>query len=408
MMYFFLVNSFFWVALLFIKANGKIQILTPYVIIWGFASTMVNSGLLGINRPSLFTNAIIFLSMLIVVVTYLIVTDSRIKIEISNMQDVNYKALLIINFVAFLLLLPMTIKSIQILKSNTLGYLRAQAFTAGGGISDSTMQLLFAQQIIQPIFLSTIIIAAIKNKPLLVVWAIIDAIAYSITFAGRLIFIQFVFMFVAVGFISRRKRNIVSTIVILLTILVPIIITLSRSMKGFGLLENLYIYYVGSISFFDHLYKGGEFGNYITGRTFGSATFGFIYNTVYAVLSFIFGFNFRGSDYKITTMAKEFVPIGNGIYYNALSTYLTAFYSDMRIVGIIFGSVFWGAVSAIIQKLENTVHSNSSKFLWLYFSYIMFDSILIYRPLFIGSVIPILLIFLIRKRNEIKYPFGNP
>ena len=213
---------------------------------------------------------------------------------------------------------------------------------------------------------------------------------------GRYIVVKLIF-YVVSAFVIAEKGRIKYLFkkhkkVVIFTILVVFLLnylTSLRSVSGMGFIGNLVVYFGGSFSFLSELLRQNIHGNYMG---YGNITFGFIRNFVSVVATFVFGMPYTGTDALVNTFIGDYLTIGEGLTYNALPTVLYYFILD-------FGKVFWvfGIIilSAFSHKIEDKFYNKKDwnafcKYLFVLFT--LFDTVLVYAYLGIGTLIGFLLI----------------
>jgi oligosaccharide repeat unit polymerase len=275
-----------------------------------------------------------------------------------------------------------------------------------GADQEALGQSSFAAHALQwlclPLFNVTMIISAIglatkqkKMKPTIVL-AIIDATIYAVIYGGRYIVVKFIFFIVSAFVISEKGRikylfkNHKKVIIFaIFGVWLLNYLTSLRSVSGMGFIGNLVVYFSGSFTFLSELLSKNVHGSYMG---FGRITFGFMLNFISVIGTFVFGMPYKGTDALVTSFVGDYLTIGQGITYNALPTVLYYFILD-------FGKVFWviGIIilSAFSHKVEDKFYQKKDwnyfcKYLFVLFT--LFDTVLVYDYLGIGTLMSFLLI----------------
>lgn len=147
----------------------------------------------------------------------------------------------------------------------------------------------------------------------------------------------------------------------------------SRSSRGFS--EGAYVYFCGSFSYLSYLVDqniGTDL--FLLGRT----QFGFLYNFIYMILTYVFGVPYNGSNHIVTQLTQYMVPIGTDIQYNALGTMLHDFMTDYGVYGSLIGVFIFALLTNQIEIRRREYDSVFYKVLYLYVLYTIVNSVLGY------------------------------
>lgn len=393
----------------FLKAN------IIFTFIWCFSGSIASIGLFDLYKPYInvhfFSLAfIVFFNLFFFIFNKNYIFKEYIGDYITG--KLRFKIIYIFNFASWLYMLRFLVKSINIIKSGGFSSLRVYAYNSSLGLW-STSELIIAQNIVQPIFMATILVTCFcyivnkKNKALLII-SLIDIGIYLLSFGGRAILIDSIIFYLIMYFVVRtnRKENKkkwkINKSFIIIGVLVFSIITRSRSWIKTNLIKEIFYYFIGSFSFLGIILE--EQVGMSSNLLYGKATFGFIYNLIFKVLTFLFKVPYNGSDFQITNITAQVRLISPTRGFNALTTAIYPLLRDFGFFGIIFGAAFlaW-AISFLEKHFKKT---NNIYYLCLYtvLLNILFNSTLnyyLYSSAY-GMVMIILLIFINTKANVIK------
>lgn len=238
--------------------------------------------------------------------------------------------------------------------------------------------------------------------------ALFDAILLAFISGGRYSLISFIYCLFILKFLSPNKeKNSVSIIIgdkvkkyIAIGIVMLAIVTVVR---GQNIFEQLIKYFAGGFSYLDLILENpSDFG--LNGYTYGYLTFGAITEPIVLVLKVLGISTPNVPEYQINIYCQTFHNIGDEaiIMYNANTTILYYFISDLGFCGIIIGGILLGKVIAITYNMWNRC-SWYGALLFMYFSIVALNSIMIYQ--FFGKS-AIVVIFVLWFVTQNKFEFG--
>lgn len=360
-----------------------------FSIMWTICLGLSTLGLYGLNTPS---PTVVFLgcaTMLIFTFSNLLRTKLITVGEKPTVYDGEYVPLTksfllyVLNLIAYVFSIPYLIKAVNIIKTAGMYGLRNVAFASSEYASTSV--LIIFQTIIGPLFVVTMLLTAIDlSRKFVVRKAIIitifDVALYTILFGGRYMFFQLLVFFVFAMydgyggklkvFLKKHKKIVLFS---LLIVLVMVFITQSRTTRGF--FESIYVYFCGSYSYLSYLVDN-KIGTdlFLLGRT----QFGFIYNFLFLVVSFLTNIDYRGSNHIVTQLTQYTVKIGDGISYNSLGTMLHDFMADYGVYGSLFGVFLFGYACKYVEDSKKRTERSFYYALNIYFLYSTVNSVLGY------------------------------
>ena len=400
--------------------NKKFSISWMFVFMWTTCLSFCCLGLYGLNKPSLVVVLLSCISMLI----FTLVTFIRLPVltfgkTISVQQEMGYfefraptgkLILYVLNIMAYAFSIPYLKKSLSILFSKGLYFLREAAFSGSGGIGSTAVLMLF-QYIVSPLFLATIIVTAIdifdrRVRPMAIVISVLDVILYTVLFAGRFTLLNFVVIILFVAIDTGRIKSVWGLIVkhkkivffVGLFVIGLIVLTSLRSTNT--VFKSVYVYFAGSFAYLSYLIDNSIGTNlYLCGRIF----FGFLYNSVYTFLTVFFNVDYNGSNNIITQLTQHMVPIGGGNYYNSLGTMLHDFMADFGVYGSLVGVFLYAIICNYIEKLTTIKNTYFIRALYYYLVLSIVFSVLSYQFRGPGALfyIAFLYLFCHQKREHV-------
>jgi len=368
---------------------------------WCVCLAVASLGLYGLNPPDTYIYAMGFIAVILFNIFPSVKKNKQnIDFQVSEFSGIyRHQILYMLHIVAYIFALPLVKTSMEYIMEFGYDQIRGAEQEALG---QSSLVAHAMQWLCLPLFNVTMICAAIglatKRKNMLptIILAIADAAVYAIIYGGRYIVVKLIFFIVSSFVISEKGRikylfkNHKKVIIFaMLGILLLNYLTSLRSVSGMGFIGNLVVYFAGSFSFLSELLSRNVHGSYMG---FGRITFGFILNFISVIGTFVFGMPYKGTDALVTSFVGDYLTIGDSITYNALPSVLYYFILD-------FGKIFWvfGIIifSAFAHRMEDNFYKKkdwNSFCKYLYILFTLFDSVLKYGYVGIGTLVSFLLI----------------
>lgn len=320
------------------------------------------------------------------------------------------KLIYLFHAAAYVFSIPYLKNSIYILVTKGIYYVREGAFNGSGGIASTAVLMIF-QYVISSLFLTTIILTAIdlsnKNGSFSSIFlSLLDVVLYTLLFAGRFMMLEAILLIIIaaidadenkniLGFIQKHKKLVILVLGLFIGL---VFITLSRSSNNF--IKSAYVYFCGSFSYLSYLIKH-EIGTnlFLLGRTL----LGFIYNTVYTVLTVFLGIEYQGSNHIITQLTQYMVPIGENITYNSMGTMLHDFIADFGVYGCIIDIAIFSYICNYIERVASVKKTDFTKALYYYTIISVVFSVLSYQFRGPGAFFTIFFLFIFthhRRRTD--------
>ncbi len=362
---------------LFLLSKKKFSISWFFVFVWTVCLSLSCLGLYGINKPS---DTVVFLacsSMLIFTFVALgkcpilrMGEKSSNRNNNVNKSPTNKLLLYVLNVAAYVFSFPYLKKSLSILRTKGIYFVRNAAFDGNGGIGSTAVLMIF-QYVVSSLFLATLIVTVMdvfekKVKPLAVLFSILNVLLYTVLFAGRFILLNSIVIVLFVAIDTDRIRSIIKLISkhkkILVFCLVVVaglcFMTLLRT-SSTNIVKSVYVYFTGSFSYLSYLIEKGVCTDlFLLGRAF----LGFIYNSICTALTVFLGVPYNGSDSIITQLTQFMVPIGGGNSFNALGSMLHDFIADFGVFGCLFDVFLFAIICNNVERIrlhENTFFSRA-------------------------------------------------
>lgn len=377
-----------------------------FVLMWTVCMGFSSLGFFEMNTPSWDVVILGCASEIIYLFAALLPYKKRVRLFPQSMTRINTKALtdnnilILCNILSYIISIPFLVKISAIYLVAGAYDVRDMAFGTQG-VFTSTAILMFYQYIVKPIYTMTIILTIMdlserKVRKIAILISVLDVVIYTYLFAGRYMVFETLLIFLFVFYDKSKFRSIIKfvfkrkKVAFLGAALIVALIWVSISRSDTAFVKSLYTYFCGSFSYLSYLIDN-EIGTNL--YLLGTATFGFIYNTISVFMTFIMGTDYFGSDNIITQLTQYMVGIGGGIKYNSLGTMLHDFMADFGVYGCLFGVLIFATVSNYIEKMSYRDVSNPFlKALRYYFLYITINTVFAYS--FRGPAAFFLLFFL--------------
>lgn len=379
-------------------------------IVWCVFLGISSLNLYGLYTPSkkvyLYAIIVIFIFNIVSLGFGYIGNKSNIMVQKEKIFY-NKTLLYLLNIAAYAFSAKYIIQSINILKKH--GFFMMRYYTTGAGGYSETSNLLIFQWVVLPIFILTIIVNAInmskKNiKWPLLVMTILDVGLYVLLFGGRYIIVRFVFITLITYLWFERGKilNLIKNHKIIITFMVVVFfiivyLTSKRSIANLNFMGNVITYFTGPFTFLSKLLESSE----LTQPLYGKAVFGGLYNFIYAIIKILFGFEYNGSDVIITSITSQYIRIGESTLYNSLTSIIYPFLCDFGVFGLIIDTTIFAFLCNSIEKKAYKSMNIMWSIIYLYITFVVFDSVLQYDLLGpINSVLLILTIAISYQRNK--------
>lgn len=359
-----------------------------------YSGIFSNTTIMEYEQPSLFVNLSIILGIIVFTIVYIFLIP-KIKFKVNNdwefgkLEIINYKNILLINMICWGFMSLKLKTAVNILRNQGFTFLRANLANKEIGLSQGGVLDIIFGYMIEPVFITTAILACFLvfsnevrwKKNLLLILSIISILMYAIISAARGCLIKFIFCFFFVLLINRKK--IISNIykikaikyIMIFLIITVLIITFKRGTFEGGnsaiesIFRTIYIYYFSGPAYMSNLIANqpeyGGFGKLL----FGSATFGFITDFFSWILIFFTGEN-QGALYILgSEISNSYYLVAPFVKINAMYTCFYTFWIDWGYLGLIIGPVVLSCYSAYLFKklyLKKDYKTGIMYVFWLY------------------------------------------
>lgn len=384
-----------------------------FTTVWCFGAALSSLGLYDLYKPSWIIHLYSITAIVFFNFTFFICNknyEQKFSFQELWKGKTRIKLIYVLNFVAWIYMLRFISTSINIISLGGLKMLRAYAYNSGMGLG-STVELLVASNIVQPIFEATMIITVLdyninKEHPLMLIITFIDVAIYIISFGGRDIIIKLLFFYMAAFIIVRYSKingiqpnkKKINVIFILTFFIIFSLLTQSRSWTETSIIKEIYYYCVGSFSYLQAIIQEGI----KLPLLYGSATFGFIYNIIDSILTLLYKFKYNGSDFQIVQVTAQYRGISSFRVSNALTTMLYPLIRDFGYFGIVFGSSF---LAWFVCFVENKYKERNSLFflsMYIFLLYILGSSTMNYYLIFPGCGMIMIFLFIFVGNIKLK------
>lgn len=395
-------------VVILISLNTKKRILrlnVIYTVLWSLGGFLLTFGLFGLFKPEPRIHYFILISIVVFNLVFELFDNSESR-NLDKLTSIRFTTDLVFwtNISSYVLMIPIVYRAIRLIIGNGWFYLRYFAYE-GSDVLASDLLLRIYTWIINPIFTATIIITATliylkKSTKKMLIISIINILVITISFGGRFNLVR-AFVLISSGYLLSRLDKIrtgkipVKYYLVLISFLIVVIfLTSMRSLSNLSFIQNAYIYVYGSIVYFGEIVNAiPENANYL----YGYGTFGYLLNPIVYVFEVLFFDHNITSEYILKVNTDAFIYIGNGIRYNALTTYLYIFFRDGGTIGIILGTAHTIALYLIAKKKSYNETGIFFKGMRIYLIFIILSSTLNYGLLTIQSSMTIIFLFILTR-----------
>ncbi|HEM3655056.1 TPA: oligosaccharide repeat unit polymerase [Streptococcus suis] len=354
---------------------------------WGLLVFLSSRGFFGLNIPSENT----FITVLIGMIGFnlsSILFENNAKLSIDNYYHmIHFKLrerfLIFIQLLVLGLMIPYFIDSLQIIISSGLPSLRTLVF-------DSAIDQFILYYLIEPLIVASMLtllflIFGNKKNKLLYLLIINNLILYTFTFGGRINFFRLTIFLILMAklyettpkLLNVKLKNLKSkrkSLGILgVAVLIGLYITIKRSAGDlYSVVEQIYIYFVGSFTLYDKLDLLGYPKN--SDLLFGRATIGGFVDTI--ILFFeqtINVCNFTKADMAITKVnqvTSQYYEIGYGKLMNAFPTMFYIFRLDFGYFGVFVIPFLYGSILNFIKIKASKINNIKYGMIYVLLAYI--------------------------------------
>ena len=319
-----------------------------------------------------------------------------IKKKKKKTEDEKYRLkyinITILAFLVTVLMIPTTIKGINVLISNGFGALRNEGLSAG--TTYSAIEKLFLIYVLKPFNTALLTYSIIdfidKNKiKANLILCIINVFQQMLTFGGRSALLGIVLLIFVVVVdkygkkILRMLKNNKKIVVGALAIL-GVIIYISSQRKvggGEGLLFNVYTYFVGSIHLFGVCIDNAS-TFLLDGQNllYGQAMFNWITEIINFVGGILFNISITTGIEIVNQVPQNFVNVSPTVVMNNNVTMLYIFLRDFDVWGLIIGPMVLALVYVWAYKARKNKRTLISRAIYYYLlsqmPYFLFEYIL--------------------------------
>lgn len=334
--------------------------LLMYYIVIMFSMT----GLYGFEVESNKLYLLLFISLCSFEIFSILFSIIKIPIkEETSKKIINKRRMNIIALIVFILMIPTTLKGIEILINYGFKSVRTAAFSTEVYSTPTKLLLYYILSPLSKAILMYSVLEYIKSKKISfsLIIGIANMIQMLITFGGRSVLVELMLMIIVcvIGKYNRNlfkivKQNKKIIIIALIMILIIQMVTSDRSLNSNeGLFFNLYSYYVGSIHLMDYhlnhtnislldndhlLYGQGIISPIVEIFKLVTQTLGFDFDIVTGLE--------KGNE-----CIQLFIELNNGVIMNNNVTFLYVCLRDFGNLGLIIDVAYIALWFSILYKM---------------------------------------------------------
>lgn len=377
------------------KFHRYINVVSVFSGIWCLFGILSCLGLYGVRIPGGLVHVYVWLFVGIVDFIFLFFStrnhvekiDSYFETYLYNERAKKFQLL------SSLLIIPLALKVIiTLFKSGSFAAIRVMYFS-GSNFSSMYQDLLF--RIIPMSIFDALIIyfvySSFKTKEYkYLLYALVDTLFVTIMNGGRYSFMLLLYSILLLwisGEINlsnqgryqkyNRKLNRIATIVIIALL----VVTINRGQK---IIENILLYFSGSLSFLDYIIEH-PFDFALDKPLNGYLTFAAFIEPIVLFLKVIGLTTMKVPSYEFNIYCQKYYNIGTGfknIFINANTSIIYYFLRDFGSIGIVIGSIFVGGL--LVFSYNKWKYGNRFwGLVFIYMGNVMFNSIMTYQ--LIGS-----------------------
>ena len=389
------------VIIIFLIINNYIykkfwNYLNVFLLIWYLVLVLSMQGFYDFYVPSDRAYIYILIALAALEVFSILFMNLTIKKKKKKTEDEKYKlkylSITLLAFLVTILMIPTTIKGINVLANNGFGALRTEGLSAG--TTYTTIERLFLVYILKPFNTALLTYSIIdfidKNKiKANLILCIINVFQQMLTFGGRSALLGIVLLIFVVivdkygkkilQIVKDNKKIVIGAIAIIGVI---IYITSQRRVGGGeGLLFNIYTYFVGSIHLFGVCIDNPS-TFLLDGQNllYGQAMFNWITELINFTGGFLFNISITTGLEIVNQVTQNFVNVSPTVVMNNNVTMLYIFLRDFDVWGLIIGPMVLALVYVWAYKARKNKRTLISRAIYYYLlsqmPYFLFEYIL--------------------------------
>ncbi|MGT2721167.1 O-antigen polymerase [Streptococcus porcinus] len=409
--------TIFFILITMIKYKTLLKPNMLFTFLWLLGSIAVNNNFVGLHNLSDQTNNYLVITLGMFNIFYLFLSKSDFKkfqlselIDILNLQS-HWGKIVIVNFSLIVITFPYFIKMILVFFTKSFYDVRVAAFTYTNSYDLLMSKVVFI--LMFSFFNLLLIITCLKivigDLDIKLFYIMIFDVLYFTLISGSRNFLAkfFVFLFIAFLFSNTHLLKKIHISPKLVTIGAIVLLILDRAIKARSLsslspLENIVIYQIGGISYFDHIIHSNEFLVLNQVRLYGLGIFSWLISPILYILSIL---NFIPN---ITAESIIGQVTANGIYissrfnFNALTTAMYPMWRDFGTLGIIIGMSLFGLSVAISENAFNLKRDLKNLLIFFTFFIAVYESTQLYDMLYIRFSMQILWIYFLFGKTHIS------
>lgn len=382
------------------KFHRILNITSIFSGIWFLFGALSCFGFYGVRIPGIRVHIYVWIFVLIVdVIFWIFATNKSITIESKRDEAIKFSSRAKkVQIVALVLIIPLLLKVVNLFVSaGSLAAVR-EMFFSGTYFETMYQDLIF--RIVPMGLLNALIIyytfySFETRKYKFLIYALLNAVFVTLINGGRYTLILLLYS-ILILWITRQISVFNSSNAIkykkkikrigIIVVLIMAAVTLSR---GQEILENILIYFSGSLSYLDYIINNPtQFA--LDQPLYGYLTFAAIVEPVVLGLKVLGLTTAKVPSYEFNIYCQRYYDIGNGsthILFNANTSIIYYFLRDFGSIGVVIGALVLGFLAV---KAYNKWQQGNRFWglVFLYLGSVMFNSLMTYQligpiPLFI-------------------------
>ncbi len=335
-----------------------------FLVMYYIVIILSMTGLYGFEVASNKLYLLLFISLCSFEIFSIIFSVIKIPIkEETSKKVINKRRMNVIALIVFILMIPTTIKGIEILINYGFKSVRTAAFSTEVYSTPTKLLLYYILSPLSKAIFIYSVLEYIKNKKISfsLIIGITNMLQMLITFGGRSVLVDLMLITI-VCIIGKYNKNILKIvrqnkkiiIIVLVMLLIIQTVTSNRSLNNNeGLFFNLYSYYVGSIHLMDYHLNYPNIslldGNHLL---YGQGIISPIVE-IFKLVTQILGFDFdivTGLE-KGNECIQLFIELNNGVIMNNNVTFLYVCLRDFGSLGLIIDVAYIALWFSILYKM---------------------------------------------------------
>lgn len=380
-----------------------------FTLIWCGTCFISALDILGLRMPGDIT--FLLMAMFCVFFNIFFFMFSKRKYEESCIEILNFDIicnnLLVINFLIYVWLIPLMMKSVKVLiASGLISSVRMNAyFDENASMFFTYFMKVIPMGIINVLVLVWVFLQVYAGQKNTRIWImiILDVLVITFVSGGRYVFLTLIFSYILSILYLKPQFNIKFKIRYLV---IPVsLLVLITSLRGGKFFQQAFRYFCGSASFFDLTLSNPDVFA-LNDKMYGAMTFGAIIEPIVLFLK-VLGMDLEVPSYYFNIVGQRFYDIGSTstVLFNNNTSILYYFIRDYGYVGVFIGAILAAKIITKYQSKAEYSRTLSPLFVFFFFSIVLFQSIMTYSCFSFSGTVQLLSIITIGKCIKVEHHY---